>query len=78
MVCLGLEPGAAGWYVQMYPPSYGGTPILSIYYLPCSAFSLQVYFFYSVEVGRRVKVLETDIETVHNLFTHVHVHVNFD
>ena len=26
MVCLGLEPGAAGWKVQMNPLSYGGTP----------------------------------------------------
>ena len=26
MVCLGLEPGAAGWKVQTNPLSYGGTP----------------------------------------------------
>ena len=26
MVCLGLEPGAAGWKAQMNPLSYGGTP----------------------------------------------------
>ena len=26
MVCLGLEPGAAGWKVQTNPLSYTGTP----------------------------------------------------
>ena len=26
MVCLGLEPRAAGWKAQMNPPSYGSTP----------------------------------------------------
>ena len=25
MVCLGLEPGAAGWKAQMNPLSYGDT-----------------------------------------------------
>ena len=28
MACLGLEPGPAGWRVQMNPLSYGGTPKL--------------------------------------------------
>ena len=26
MVCLGLEPGAAGWKAQMNPLSYGSAP----------------------------------------------------
>ena len=26
MVCLGFEPGAAGWKSQTNPLSYGGTP----------------------------------------------------
>ena len=26
-MCLGLEPGAAGWKAQTNPLSYGGTPI---------------------------------------------------
>ena len=26
MVCLGFEPGNAGWYVHMKPQSYGGHP----------------------------------------------------
>ena len=26
MVCLALEPGAAGWKAQTNPLSYGGTP----------------------------------------------------
>ena len=26
MVCLGLEPGAAGWLAQTNPLSYGSTP----------------------------------------------------
>ena len=29
MVCLGLEPGAAGWKVQTNPLSYGGTPMIN-------------------------------------------------
>ena len=32
MVCLGLEPGAAGWQVQTNPLSYGGTPSLLFCY----------------------------------------------
>ena len=27
MVCLGFEPGAAGWKAQTNPLSYGGTPM---------------------------------------------------
>ena len=27
MVCLGLEPGAAGWKAQTNPLSYSGTPL---------------------------------------------------
>ena len=26
MVCLGFEPGVAGWKAQTNPLSYGGTP----------------------------------------------------
>ena len=26
MVCLGFEPGAAGWKARTNPLSYGGTP----------------------------------------------------
>ena len=29
MVCLGFEPGAAGWKAQTNPLSYGGTPQLT-------------------------------------------------
>ena len=28
MVCLGLKPGAAGWYLKSNPLSYGDTPYL--------------------------------------------------
>ena len=31
MVCLGLEPRAAGWKAQTNPLSYGGTPNLQIF-----------------------------------------------
>ena len=31
MVCLGFEPGAAGWKAQMNPLSYGGTPITILF-----------------------------------------------
>ena len=55
MVCLGLEPGAAGWKAQTNPLSYGGTPKsldslslqLAFKYLrklPSPIFSLTIYF----------------------------------
>ena len=30
MVCLGLDPGVAGWKAQTNPLSYSGTPILRL------------------------------------------------
>ena len=27
MVCLGFDPGVAGWKARMNPLSYGGSPI---------------------------------------------------
>ena len=35
MVCLGLEPGGAGWKAQTNPLSYGGTPTLIIFCSDC-------------------------------------------
>ena len=32
MVCLGLEPGAAGWKAQTNPLSYSGTPYFTFFY----------------------------------------------
>ena len=29
-MCVGLDPGAAGWWVQTNPLSYGGTPTYNI------------------------------------------------
>ena len=34
MVCLGLEPGAAGWKAQTNPLSYGGTPQMTFSFIP--------------------------------------------
>ena len=31
MVCLGFEPGAAGWKARTNPLSYGGTPTLVVF-----------------------------------------------
>ena len=31
MVCLGLEPWAAGWKAQTNPRNYGGTPLLIMF-----------------------------------------------
>ena len=31
MVCLGVEPGVAGWKAQTNPQSYGGTPLTTYY-----------------------------------------------
>ena len=33
MVCLGLEPEAAGWKAQTNPLSYGGTPPFNSLYI---------------------------------------------
>ena len=38
MVCLGLEPGAAGWKAQTNPLSYGGTPMAAF----LSPFEIQI------------------------------------
>ena len=32
MVCLGLEPGVAGWKAQTNPLSYSGTPLMTSFY----------------------------------------------
>ena len=37
MVCLGFEPGAAGWKAQMNPLSYGGTPFICSLFVQESA-----------------------------------------
>ena len=50
MVCLGLEPGAAGWKAQTNPLSYGGTPSLSniVYFL---------FNFYKIKIGSVIALL---------------------
>ena len=35
MVCLGIEPGAAGWKVTTKPLSYGSTPRIKLFILSC-------------------------------------------
>ena len=42
MVCLGLEPGAAVWKVQMNPLSYGGTPVVVLFVMPQWLFNLSL------------------------------------
>ena len=32
MVCLGFEPGVAGWWAQTIPQSYGGRPMCDFSY----------------------------------------------
>ena len=44
MVCLGLEPRAAGWNVHSNPLSYGGTPLGLLFITP----SLHPSGFYGV------------------------------
>ena len=51
MMCLGLEPGEAGWMAQTNPLSYGGTP--SRPYLKSMLF---------VNVGVRVLVVRHPVE----------------
>ena len=43
MVCLGLEPGASGWKVQMNPLSYHGT--LTKVYVCVYSFIYQATFY---------------------------------
>ena len=40
MVCLGIEPGAAGWKARTNPLSYGGTPIFVNNFYPSSPYFL--------------------------------------
>ena len=45
MVCLGLEPGAAGWKAQTNPLSYGGTPTNANITLPFKTYQWAFYRF---------------------------------
>ena len=46
MVCLGLEPRAAGWKAQTNPLSHGGTPCFFVFLLPLSVHpSVHLSFF---------------------------------
>ena len=44
MVCLGFEPGAAGWKVQTNPLSYGGTPTVNVFALQKGNLQLMYVF----------------------------------
>ena len=44
MVCLGLEPGAAGWWGQMNPLGYGGIYCLTPTIFNSDESLMQVYF----------------------------------
>ena len=48
MVCLGLEPGAAGWKAQINPLSYGDTPFSQFYTKHSSLFVCLNPYFYSI------------------------------
>ena len=56
MVCLGFEPGPAGWYAQTKPRSYGGQP-KTLQLCLCFAFQrknlllmlLSLYYLYFYE-----------------------------
>ena len=52
MVCLGLEPGLAGWQAQTNHLSYGGTPFLD--------------FFLSIKV--QVRLMEKQVESAQMCF----------
>ena len=43
MVCLGFEPGVAGWKAQTNPLSYGGTPCRTQFYNTDSRGRKKVY-----------------------------------
>ena len=42
-MCLGFEPGVAGWKAQINPLSYGGTPHLFVF--PSFLFIVSIFFF---------------------------------
>ena len=64
MVCLGFEPGAAGWKAQMNPLSYGGTPLF-VYFCLFKQTSLQL--LQQIYVKNVHPVYSTRIQT-HNLW----------
>ena len=43
MVCLGIEPGAAGWKARTNPLSYGGTPILQLLVRSLAGHAVKLY-----------------------------------
>ena len=58
MVCLGLEPGAAGWKAQTNPLSYGGTPYRStvtLTLISCTTWiigrSSNVWLTFPIQIG---------------------------
>ena len=55
MMCLGFEPGAAGWYAQMKPRSYGGRPSLISFWLTMERLCQNIWF--------RIKTLNETAET---------------
>ena len=49
MVCLELEPGAAGESVQTNPLSYGGTPnVYKLFHLSAILFHKSIGFLYFI------------------------------
>ena len=67
MVCLGIEPGAAGWKAQTNPMSYGGTPkyiSLSIYI----SLSLSLALWNELLELFRVKTISFKFPSTHVLF----------
>ena len=52
MVCLGFEPGVAGWKAQKNPLSYGGTPKI-------------MFTYRTIWKGKKVKKL--DFSLIHTI-----------
>ena len=46
MVCLGIEPGAAGWKALTNPLSYGGIPHFALLALSTQQKGLCIWFTY--------------------------------
>ena len=68
MVCLGLEPGAAGWKAQTNPLSYGGTPFEGILFLWLGHLKMSFYCPTSQRGARRQYTYCTLIYSILLLF----------
>ena len=74
MVCLGLEPGAAGWKAQTNPLSYSGTPSSIFLLWECSLLDQPVLLTLSPAFIILNFLIRKRLQNVRFVTVDVHVH----